>query len=131
MNFLAQVTDCVLLHYSGRWRGNHKQIRERYSLGRSSGKQFVTDCKTYAYSNGMVFVYDKDLNTFTCVDGRSDYTEQLVRQTLKNHYNQGKSVRRDMGTLYKEDQIGDELSQRFNANQTDYKGIGDALSDRS
>lgn len=131
MNFRSQVIDCVLLHYSGKWHGTHSDIKKRYSLGKNAGKDFVRDCKDYASQNGMIFIFDHDLNHFVCANADTEYIERLVKRTLKNHFSQGISTRRDMATLYKEGRIGEGLINRWNAHQQDAEGIIDSLSDKS
>lgn len=130
MKYNPRVVKCVLEHYSGEWRGNTKEIKERYKvLGRPKG--FIDSCKEFARDMGGVFVYNIECNTFTCVDGRSDDVEKLVKKTLKNHYDQGKSTRRDMSTMHSQKQIGSNLYELFVKHQQNSKHIINSLSDES
>lgn len=130
MRYSPRVVKAVMEHYSEEWNGNKRQIKERYNLlSHHDVRTFVDECKKFAASMGAVFVFDKDNNHFVCVDGKSDYVERLVKKTLKNHYDQGKSTRRDFATMRLEGQIGEDLNEAFNQHQREHKRIITKLSD--
>lgn len=130
MKFKPSVIKAVAEHYNKEWNGNTRQITERYNLrSPSEAKSFIKECKEFAQSMGAVFVHDGKLNYFVCVDGNSDDSERLVKRTLKNHYSQGKSTRRDMATMHREGKIGDDINEAFSRYQQAGKGIINSLSD--
>lgn len=111
MNFKNKVMDCVIAHYSGSFRGNTRQIGERYQIfGKSARKKFIWDSKLYAHGLGKIFIFDYSLNTFIVDDENNN---ARVSETLMNDYKQGRSIRLHMGMLHSNGLISDDVYNVF------------------